>query len=137
MHTLFFFIALALCASARAQSTTGATSRDNASPMQAAEGGGYVIKTSSLGKGVKGFKGTTPLAVTVRGDSVVSIKPLRNRETPEYFEQAQGMLRAWEGLPVEAALALEVDAVTGATLSCEALRENVRLALDYYMQYRP
>ena len=130
------FAALPFSVSLWAQGLTGATSQHEPTPMQQTSDGSYVIKTTSLSKDVKGFKGTTPLTITVKADTVVSIKPLRNRETPEYFLQAQEMLKAWEGQSVSDALALQVDAITGATLSCEALRENVRLGLTYYQQHR-
>lgn len=136
LRSFAVFCACALSAAVWAQGSTGATLQSDPSPIQKQSDGSYVIKTTSLSKDVKGFKGTTPLAITVRNDTVVSIKPLRNRETAEYFQQAQQMLRAWEGNTIADALALQVDGITGATLSCDALRENVRLGLTYYKEHK-
>ena len=44
------------------------------------------------------------------------------------------MLPKWKGMTVKKALSSEVDAVTGATLSSNAVRENVKRGLEYYQK---
>lgn len=102
--------------------------------MTVQKDGSYVVNTTTLSKEVKGYKGTTPLKITVKDDIITAITPLRNRETAEYFQQAQAALQQWVSKSVSEAQALQVDGVTGATLSFDALRENVRLGLEYYQK---
>ena len=42
----------------------------------------------------------------------------------------------WDGLKVKEAQEKEVDVITGATYSSEAVIQNVRLALDYYQSHK-
>ena len=126
-------IALCIALVADAQGTTGAT-RMEEQVMTVQKDGSYVVNTTTLSKEVKGYKGTTPLKITVKDDIITAITPLRNRETAEYFQQAQAALQQWVGKSVSEAQALQVDGVTGATLSFDALRENVRLGLEYYQK---
>ena len=42
----------------------------------------------------------------------------------------------WNGKSVKDAKTLQVDVVTGATFSSEAVIKNVQLALDYYQQHK-
>ena len=42
----------------------------------------------------------------------------------------------WKGKTVSEAKALQVDGRTGATFSSDAVKENVRRALEYYEQHR-
>ena len=127
--------AMALCIAlvADAQGTTGAT-RMEEQVMTVQKDGSYVVNTTTLSKEVKGYKGTTPLKITVKDDIITAITPLRNRETAEYFQQAQAALQQWVGKGVSEAQALQVDGVTGATLSFDALKENVRLGLEFYQK---
>ena len=127
--------AMALCIAlvADAQGTTGAT-RMEEQVMTVQKDGSYVVNTTTLSKEVKGYKGTTPLKITVKDDIITAITPLRNRETAEYFQQAQAALQQWVGKGVSEAQTLQVDGVTGATLSFDALKENVRLGLEYYQK---
>ena len=40
-----------------------------------------IINTNLLGKGIKGFKGTTPVKIYIKQDKVVKIEALPNHET--------------------------------------------------------
>ena len=42
-------------------------------------------------------------------------------------------MKKWNGKPVATAEKLKVDAVTGATVSSEAVIENVRRGISYYI----
>ena len=45
-------------------------------------------------------------------------------------------LPLWEGLKVSKAMKLKPDGVTGATMSSDAVRENVKRGLDYYKSHK-
>ena len=99
--------------------------------------GAFVVNTTTLGKSVEGYAGPTPVKVFIRGNKVERIEFLPNQETPKYFDRVKKFLQAkWNGLKVRDAQALSVDAVTGATYSSEAVAENVRVALDYYLSHK-
>jgi len=101
------------------------------------EGGMYVVNTTTLGKSVTGYVSTTPLKVYIKKNKVEKIEALKNQETPKYFAKVKkALLNKWDGLKVKDAATLQVDAVTGATFSSDAVVENVKLALEYYQKHK-
>ncbi|MBP5776030.1 MAG: FMN-binding protein [Prevotella sp.] len=101
------------------------------------ENGVYVVNTTTLGKNVEGYNGPTPLKIYINNNKVEKIEALKNFETPKYFIKVKkALLEKWNGMKVSEAKALQVDAVTGATLSSEAIIQNVQLGLDYYQTHK-
>ena len=101
------------------------------------EDGMTVINTTSIGKNVEGYNGTTPLKIFIKKNKVVKIEALKNQETPKYFTKVKkALLDKWNGLKVKDAKNLKVDAVTSATYSSDAVIENVKLGLDYYQNHK-
>ena len=101
------------------------------------ENGVYIIDTTELGKNVEGYQAPTPLKVYINNDKVEKIEFLKSQETPKYYAKVKkALFEKWNGLKVKDAKAQQVDAVTGATFSSEAVVENVRLALDYYQSHK-
>ena len=94
--------------------------------------------TTELGKSVEGNNGPTPLKVYInKNNKVERIEFLKSQETPKYYAKVKEALKdKWNGLKVKEAKTLQVDAVTGATYSSNAVIENVRLALDYYLNHK-
>ena len=95
-----------------------------------------IVNTTSLSKGVRGFKGATPVKIYIKKNKVVKVEALRNRETPAYFSKAKTILAKYEGKTVKKAASLEVDGVSGATYSSKALKKNVQLRLEYYKSHK-
>ena len=101
------------------------------------ENGVTVINTTTLGKDVQGYLGTTPLKIYIEKNKVVKIEALKNQETPKYFVKVKkALLDKWNGMKVKDAQKLKVDAVTGATYSSNAVIDNVKLGLDYYQSHK-
>lgn len=101
------------------------------------ENGSYVINTTELGKDVEGYQGTTPLKVYIKSGKVEKIEFLKSTETPKYYVKVKKALQEkWNGKKVKEAKTMQVDVVTGATYSSEAVIENVRRALDYYQSHK-
>lgn len=95
--------------------------------------GAAVINTTSLAKEVEGYAGTVPLSITVRNGIIDEVKALPNEETPSFFNEAFAVLAPqWKGKKVADAIALNVDAYSGATFSSEAIIINVQRGLRYY-----
>lgn len=97
------------------------------------ENGVYVVNTTKLTPNVRGYMGATPLKIYIKDDKILKIEALPNDETPGFFEAVkEDLLDAWNGMTVKQALNAKVDAVSGATFSSKAVKENVRLGLEYY-----
>ena len=93
-----------------------------------------IINTTSLATDIEGYVGQTPVKVYIQNDKVLRVEALENEETPKYFDMVvKGLLKKWNGKPVKTAEKQKVDAVTGATVSSEAVIENVRRGISYYI----
>lgn len=94
---------------------------------------GEVINTTQLGSKILGYGGTVPLEIYLTSGVIDSIKALPNNETRDVFQRLydEGLMTAWNGHTLEEAATLDVDGVTGATYSSNAVIGNVRLGIDY------
>ena len=90
-----------------------------------------IVNTATIGKDIKGFIGTVPVEVYIFDGKVVKVSALPNDETPSFFQQAARLLGSWTGLTVKQGIDKDVDAVSGATFSSNAIIANVRVALEY------
>ena len=99
--------------------------------VQAAPADTLIINTTELCKDVIGYDGPTPLVIKVVGGVVAKVEALPNTESPSYFARViqGGLLKAVVGKKVEEAAQMELDAVSGATYSSEAVIENLRAGL--------
>lgn len=125
MRKLLLLCVLAVSVAAMAQE------KKTEEPIMTKEKGGvYIINTTTICE-TKGYKSPTPLKVTVKKDKVESVEALPNMETPKYFRRITDEL-----LPKFAGLKLEecekVDALTGATMSSNAVKANLKAAYEYY-----
>ena len=99
------------------------------------ENGTYVINTTTIGKDIEGYNGPTPLKVYINKNKVERIEFLKSMESPKYYAKVKkALMDQWNGKTVKEAKILQVDAVTGATYSSEAVIQNVQMALDYYQK---
>ena len=112
---------------------TGTPTGPDAEPVITKQGSTTIVNTTTLAQDVEGYAGPTPLRIFIKGGKVQRVEALDNLETPKYFALIKrDILPKWDGLTVKKAAALQVDAVTGATYSSEAVVENVRRGLDYF-----
>lgn len=87
-----------------------------------------VVDTTELGAHIRGYSGCVPVKIYVTAGKIDSVVPLQNSETPRFFSRAAECLKdSWNGLTLQEAIDADVDAVSGATKSSNALIENVRL----------
>ena len=101
------------------------------------EDGAFVINTTTLGKDVEGYAGPTPLKVYIRKNKVEKIEFLKSQETPKYNARVKKeMLPGYENQKIAKGKTLEVDGVTGATFTSNAVKENVKRALEYYWKHK-
>ena len=119
-----------LCLTACILMIVGAAVRRNAvvTPEESAPIAG-TINTSGLGA-VTGYAGPVPLKIFVSNGVVDSVIALPNVETPDFFNRVEeALLHKWDGLTIEEAAQLHVDAVSGATYSSKALIDNMQRGL--------
>lgn len=99
------------------------------------EDGMTVVNTTELGKDVVGYVATTPVKIYIKKNKVVKVEALKNQETPKYFVKVKKQLMdKWNDKKVSDAAKMQVDGVTGATFSSDAVIKNVQLGLDYYQK---
>ena len=99
------------------------------------EDGMYVINTTTLGSDIEGYNGPTPLKIYIKKNKVERIEFLKSMETPKYYAKVKkALMDKWNGLKVKDAKMQQVDIVTGATYSSEAVIKNVQAGLDYYQK---
>ena len=97
------------------------------------EDGMYVINTTTLGSDIEGYNGSTPLKIYIKKNKVERIEFLKSMETPKYYAKVKkALMDKWNGLKVKDAKMQQVDIVTGATYSSEAVIKNVQVGLEYY-----
>lgn len=117
-----------------AMATMGVTAQD---VMKKQSDGTYVVNTTTLAKDVKGHKSTTPVEIHIQKNKVVKVVALKNTESPKYFAKVKAhLLKAWDGMKVSKAATAKVDGVTGATMSSDAVKENVKRGLEYYKKHK-
>ncbi len=102
--------------------------------VESKTGDTLVINTTEIGKNIIGYNGPVPLEIFICHGRVVKVVALPNAETPGFFARVKGLLNRWNGLTVEEALALDVDAVAGATFSSNAVIGNMRRGLQQAQQ---
>lgn len=92
------------------------------------------INTTTLGEEVWGYAGPIPVKIKIdKNDKIQSVVLLTNDETPGYIRKVQQMLLPrYKGMKVKDCLKRQPDVVTGATVSVNAIKENVRRGLEYY-----
>lgn len=129
-------VAIAIVATVTTSLVYATTHQSNV--MYKTDDGSYVINTTTLTPNVKGFRGATPLEVTIKKNKVVKVAPLPNRETPKYFAKVKALvLSKYSGMKVSKATnANAVDGVTGATFSSKAVKANVAAAVAYYQAHK-
>ena len=99
------------------------------------EGKTTIINTTTIGKNIEGYNGATPLKIYIEKNKIVKIEALANDETPKYFHRVKkNLLDKWNGMTVKKAVKANVDVVTGATYSSDAVIKNVQKGLKYYME---
>lgn len=100
------------------------------SPYVTERGDTLIVDTTVPGEGIIGYRGQVPVKVYVVKGRVADIVLGENSETPRFIKRVYGIITPnWIGLKLRDAAKAEVDAVTGATLSSNALIGNFKLAM--------
>lgn len=101
--------------------------------MKKEKDGSYIVNTTTLAEDVEGYNGPTPLEITFRKNKIVRVVMLDNKETPKFSARVKKtLLPQFEGQKVSKGKNVEVDGVTGATFTSDAVKENVKRGIEYY-----
>lgn len=99
--------------------------------------GVYIVNTTTLTPNVQGYNGPTPLNIYIKNDKIQKIEALPNDETPSFFDRVKAnLLNKWNGMTVKQAATAEVDVVSGATYSSNAVKANVKAGVKYYQKHK-
>lgn len=82
-----------------------------------------------------GYGGRVPIFIGLNGDNIIKIQLLANKETAEfleYIEEAE-LLAHWEGMAINRVSETEVDAVSGATETSNAIIRAIRQGSAVYL----
>jgi len=95
---------------------------------------GYCISSKPYSSGIIGYNGETPVIVVFDKNCVVKkVSILSNSETAGYLAklERQNFFKNWYGLTIKDAMNVKAsaDSYSGATISANALRQNVDLIL--------
>ena len=105
--------------------------------MRKEKDGTYVVNTTTLASDVDGYIGPTPVEVYIKKNKVVKVVMLKSQETPKYNARVKKeMLPLYEGQKISKKSTVEVDGVTGATFTSDAVKENVKRGLEYYWKHK-
>ena len=99
--------------------------------------GTYIVNTTSLVQDVEGYNGPTPVEIHIQKNKIVKVVALKSAETPKYNARVKkDMLPKYEGMNVKQGTVADVDAVTGATFTSDAIKENVKRGVAYYKAHK-
>lgn len=105
--------------------------------MRKEKDGTYVVNTTTLARDVDGYMGPTPVEVYIKKNKIVKVVMLKNQETPKYNARVKKqMVPLYEGKKISKKSTVEVDGVTGATFTSDAVKENVKRGLEYYWKHK-
>jgi Na+-translocating ferredoxin:NAD+ oxidoreductase RnfG subunit len=93
---------------------------------------GYAVITSPYTDGIAGYSGPLPLLICVnQQEKIESVTVLQHFEAPGLIEilEKNGFFEAWNGERWNTAADKEVDTVSGATMSSQAIIDTVRKRL--------
>ena len=98
---------------------------------------GKLLVTTPIADDLIGYAGNVPLFLAISEEDVIlGLTLLDNSESPGFLRRLEkkNLLSAWDGKMLEEAALLNVEAVSGATMSSDAIRGSVKRALEFYLE---
>lgn len=105
--------------------------------MKKEKDGTYIVNTTTLAQDVEGYNGPTPVEIHIKKNKIVKVLLLKSQETPKYNARIKKeLLPKYENVKIVKNKGTEVDGLTGATFTSDAIKENVRRGLEYYWKHK-
>lgn len=98
---------------------------------------GKLLVTTPIADDLIGYAGNVPLFLAVSEEDVIlGLTLLDNSESPGFLRRLEkkNLFSAWDGKTLEEAALLNVEAVSGATMSSDAIRGSVKRVLEFYLE---
>lgn len=98
-----------------------------------------IVNSENIAEGIYGYGGAIPIRMYLRENKIERIEILRNSEDPEFMRSVidAELLSVWNDLTAKEALVLNVDGISGATLTSTALIKTVIKTLEYAAHVKP
>lgn len=95
--------------------------------------GTIIINTTEIGKNIMGYGGITPVEIQIRNGVIEKIVPLKNQETPEFYGAVRNsnILESLDGMTLEEAAKTDIDGISGATYTSNAIIANMKGGIAY------
>jgi len=96
---------------------------------------GTVLATAQFAGDIYGYGGNIPMYVFLDdADKITHIQLLENNEAPTFLKRviAKGVVSQWIGKEAAELATFKPDAVTGATLSSNAINQSVTTSMNHY-----
>lgn len=92
------------------------------------------ILTQPLCSDIVGYNDVIPLKINMENGIISGVEILDNRETPKYMKRVVdgGLVEKFKGLTPKEAVKIDVDAVSGATFTSNAIVKSVRATMENY-----
>ncbi|WP_430811894.1 MULTISPECIES: 4Fe-4S binding protein [unclassified Carboxylicivirga] len=98
---------------------------------------GYALVSSDFEVSDQGYGGAVPILIALNTDKIVTaVHLLKHNETGDFIKhlQKKGLLDSWNQLPLDTLLSsFEVDAVSGATKSSQAIIRTFRSTVNEHL----
>lgn len=97
---------------------------------------GKLLVSTPIADDLIGYAGNVPLFLAVSNEDVIlGLTLLNNSESPGFLKRLEkkNLFSAWDGKTLEEAEQLNVEAVSGATMSSDAIRGGVKRVLEFYL----
>jgi Na+-translocating ferredoxin:NAD+ oxidoreductase RnfG subunit len=94
---------------------------------------GHILHSNTFSPQVRGYNGPVPLLIALTKEKQIrDIRLLPNYETGDFVEilREHHYMDSWNDKSIEEALAMQADAVSGATETAVAIRKNVQFTLE-------
>lgn len=101
---------------------------------------GYVFNSEKYGVDIFGYYEDVPtLVVTDKNHKILKVSVINSYETEDYLRRIRknGFFSKWNGKQIQSAKDLKVDAVSGATLTSEAVIDNMKLISEKAVKTQP
>lgn len=96
--------------------------------------GDTTLYTEEFCKEIIGFNNYIPLEINIKDGRIENIAILDNQETPRFLQKVTdaGLVEKFYGLTPSEAINLDIDAVSGATYSSNAIIKSVKTRMAIY-----
>ena len=93
-----------------------------------------ILYTEEYCQDIIGFNGSIPLEIYIVNGKITYISILQNQETPRFLKKVvdEKLVENYYGLTPKEAVDLDIDAVSGATYSSNAIINSVKTRLAIY-----